>query len=538
MFRQNLIVFLILTAIGFFAYKDCLNIFIPADNYSQLFTYSKGFVSGMNENIHNGSPYFVTFPLLYLLYQLFGASPVCWVITSTLLHVVTSFVIFLIARKLIGLFFHKQETVIAFFSALVFLISPYQTENVLWAPLCLRTLHALVTFAGFYFFILYLSNPSLKKLIGIHLLFVIGIFSYEFTLICPLIYVVLYMLFKMTNKTPVSIKHFFTQTITVQLFFIVIYFIACKILSGHWLWHSGTMETFAQSTNYPKTFLKYLAKFFVFYRYLPFENSDSLLREFFNNYFKSGLLLITLIVFFLYIFTKVVKRNKEIGYFLLAMFTCFTISLLPVLPLDSSFLKYIYPDRYGYMASAFFYVFLVSSLFFFLKKLAFPVVIGYSVLSWLLLMQTTAVWNSANEYCNKLIQNFKPFLQYDNVFVLNTPAYYKGVVAFRSGFPESIYLLYDKYTQEKIQVISGTYQESWMDTLRSVKISGNTIEVVGPEKHTPHFCTDGWARSYETKEYKVVFDPTGCSYRLTFKQDIPLNSAFIYTSNGIWKKAE
>ena len=186
----------------------------------------------------------------------------------------------------------------------------------------------------------------------------------------------------------------------------------------------------------------------------------------------------------------------------------------------------------------FFSSFLLHQFFFFLKKIALPVLIGYCVLSWVLLMQTISVWNSANEYCNKLIENYKPFLQYDHVFVLNVPSFYKGVAAFRSSFPEAIYMRCDGSPPEKIQAISGAYQESFDDTLTSVKISGNRVEVVGPKKSTPHFCIDGWAKSYETEEYKVVFDSTRCSYLLIFKQDIPPNSAFIYTSNGIWKKAE
>jgi hypothetical protein len=537
--KEKIFVFLSLTILGFLAYRNCLNIFIPGDNYSHLFIFEKGFVAGFNESAHFSAPYFVGLPLLQFLYKLFGMSPACWIITSVLLHAVNAFMVFLIARQLIALFFHRQETAIAFFSALVFLISPYQTESVLWVPLCLRTLfHAFVTFTGFYFFILFLSTPSVKKLIIIHFLFLLGVFSYEFTFICPLIYIVLFLLFRMTGKTSVTLKHLLTRLIIIQLFFIVVFFVACKLWNGHWFWHGGTIESITQTTDYSKTFLKYLAKFFLFYRYLPLANADLLARTVFSNFYACALLLAAAVAVFAYVFRRLIKDNKESGYFLLAMFVCFTIALLPVLPLDSSFLKYIYPDRYGYLPSAFFYIFLVSAIYFLLKKIALPVLSGYCVLCWLLLTQTIAAWNSTNEYCNRLIQNYKPFLQYDNVFVLNVPSYYKGVAAFRSAFPETIFMKYDKYPIEKIHVIAGAYQESWTDTLKSVKKWGNTIEVAGPEKRTPHFCIGGWAKSYETKEYKVVFDSTGCSYLLTFKQDIPQNSALIYTSNGAWKKVE
>src|ERR1035437_6392595 len=399
MSRQNIIVFFILTAIGFFAYKYCLNIFIPGDHYSQLYFAEKGFVAGFYESSRSAAPYFVGYPLLYFCYKLFGVSPFCWLTASVFLHILNAFIVFLLAKQLVKLFSFQHETLIAFFSALIFLISPYQTENVIWVAITLRLpFHAFVTLAGFYFFILFLSTPSVKKIIIIHFLFLLGIFSSEFTLICPLIYIVLYLLFKMTNKTSVSVKHFFTRIITVQFIFIAIFFLVCKLWSGHWFWHGGTAENITQTTDYAKTFLKYLAKFFLFYRYLPLANADLFVRNIFESFYMRCLLLVSVSAFFIYVFKRLIKDNKEIGYFLLAMFVCFMIALLPVLPLDSSFLKYIYPDRYGYLASVFFYTFLVSAIYFLLKKYALPVLIGYCVLCWMLLMQTTPVWNSAKYY--------------------------------------------------------------------------------------------------------------------------------------------
>ena len=59
------------------------------------------------------------------------------------------------------------------------------------------------------------------------------------------------------------------------------------------------------------------------------------------------------------------------------------------------------------------------------------------------------------------------------------------------------------------------------------------------KKNTPYFSTDaGWAKSYQTDEYMVRFEPGGCGYTLTFKREIPTNSAFIWTSGSDWKKAD
>ena len=73
----------------------------------------------------------------------------------------------------------------------------------------------------------------------------------------------------------------------------------------------------------------------------------------------------------------------------------------------------------------------------------------------------------------------------------------------------------------KIHVIAGSYVETRADSLLSVRIKNDTIEVIGRQKKKPFFSYYGsWAYSYETDDYKVVFDSSGCSYFLQFKKKI------------------
>jgi len=540
--KSYLFVILFFIGMVFIAYRNCFSIFIPADNYSFLYGFETNGATAIMTDAQKGAPYLVAWTLLSLLYQLFGITPSGWMITAIAFHTLNSFLIFLIAKRLLKVFFSDAGFRMAFFPALLFLVSPYQTENVLWTAINIRWLfHACVTLAGIYFLINYLLNPSPKKTVAIHFLFLLGLFSYEFTFICPLIYLAIFALFRKLNKTELSLKIFFNQLILPQLFFIAGYFLVCKLSSGHWFWHAGAIEDIVQTSDYSKTLLKYFAKFFLFYRYLPSNDGQmgDLLEIISVNPRTTALLCFFVLAAIALFFWKLIKAKKEYGYFLSAMFACFIISLLPVLPLDSSFLKYIYPDRYGYLPSVFFYLFLTSSIFFLLRKIAVPALIGYAALCWILLMKTIPVWNSANDYCNRLIENYKPFLKYDKVYVLNIPAYYKGIAAFRSAFPEEVFFKHDKSPVEKIKIISGSYEHSPDDSLLSVKINDKTVEVKGVSKKTSYFSTDGgWAKSYDTDEYTVTFDSTGCSYLLLFKQEIPENSAFIYASNGSWKKVE
>jgi len=463
-----------------------------------------------------------------------------WIFTSILLHVLNSFLVYLITKRLLAVLQISKESIIAFFASLIFLISPYQTEDVLWVALSIRWLfHTFLMLAGLYLFISHLSNPSVKKIISIHVLFILALFSYELTFIFPILLAVIYFLFHYARKTNCTLIVLLKQFFFPQVALIIIYFFICKFFYGYWLWHVGPVSTFTQTTSYHETLLKYFAKFFLFYRYLQVDYFDNIFRGISANSIFTICLFISLIIGSALLFLKAIKNNSVTGYFLLCMFLSFIISLIPVLPLDSSFLSYIYPDRYGYLSSVFFYIFLVSAIVFLFKKISVSVLIGYSFLCWILLMKTIPVWNETNNYCNNLIQNFKPFLKYDKIYTLNIPAYYKGVAAFRTSFDVSVYMKLEKISLEKIQMISESYIESPADTLAFVKVTNNSVEVKGRKKKTPYFSTlGGWAKSYDTDEYKVTFDPTRCSYMLQFRKDIPPNSAFVYVSNGEWKKVE
>lgn len=535
MSRNGVLIFFTYIILAFIAYRSCFDILIPAENYSSLYLFEREGAAGIMSNIDQSAPYFVAYPVLYFLYQVFGINPSAWIVTALALHIFNAYLVFLVARQLMKLVLNEERIMIPFFAGLLFLISPYQTEEVLWA---LRWgFHSTLALAGILLTINHLAEPSRGKLFAIHLFFLLGIFSNELTLVCPLIYTVFFVLLRKLGRSPISIKSFLTHLILPQLIILSAYFLGCKLVMGHWFFHGGTLHEISQTTDYFKTLLKYFAKFILFYRYLSLDQLDELLRALSENRWiivLSAALVFIAAIAMLWRFTK---SNKEWGYFFIALLSCFIISLLPVLSLDSSFLNYIYPDRYGYLPSAFFYIFLALVAYSLSKKLTMPLLIGYSILCWIFLSQTISVWSATNDYCNSLTENYKPFQNFQRVYVLNVPTYYRGVAAFRSAFAETVYMKNNSPT-ENIRVISGCYQESDSDTVTAITFTGNSVSVSGPKKKTPYFSTSGgWARSYSTREYDVIFNPTGCAYTMVFKEKIPENSAFIYTSGGIWKKA-
>jgi hypothetical protein len=535
--KKNTQTFLLLLIVGFVSYYNCFSVFIPADNYSQFFLFDKGFLIGLYENCRGASIYFSGFTFFYLLYKLFQANSVAWISAGLLLHILNSFILYLIVKKNLQSVLTHANALPAFFAALLFLVSPYQAEMVLWTTLLRWQFHAFTFLACLYGLLIYLEAPTHKKLIPLHLLFALCIFSNETAFVLPLIAGLFFAYYFRVKITPLSIKKYGIEILLPQLGWMAAYFIISKLYLGNWLWHGGLPETIMSLSSVVKTALKYLAKFFLLYRYLPYGHWDGYARTVSENQVLIGGVGTLAFLVFSILFIKQMKNKNSHFHLPIILFTAFLMMLVPVLPLDSSFLSYYYPDRYGYLASAFFYSFLSLVLFRLFRAKYRLLVSAYALLNFFLLQKTNCVWIETSQYCHELVAHYRRYLSYDQVYVLNETSYYKGVPAFRAALPETIHYTYSNYNPTKIRIVSGAYQDSYSDSIVSVVVhqKENKVCVKSTPKSTPYFCTGGWARSYHNHEYEVVFNESGCEYELTFKDSIPANSVFIYSNKGCWK---
>lgn len=534
--KRNFLVFILLFSVGFFAYKDCFSVFIPADNYTEFIDFKDNIIVNFND-LQKSVLFVFSMFLIFSLFKVFGVNAACWISTAIVLHCINSFILYLIAKAFCKHIRFTNGVLISFTVALLFLISPYQTEVVLWAPTCTVMLFATAfLLASLLCLINYLESNKISQLLPAHLLFLLAVFSYESTLMMPGIVILIYILLKKIKATTTPFKQFIKTVLLPQCLILFSYLLLSKLILGKWLWHGGSIDVLLPFYSIAGTLLKYFAKFFLFYRYLPLHTLSIVLRDIYSNHLSIILLFGTTTFLAVVVFLYTVHKKNESGWILVIMFLCFLVALVPVLPLDSSFLKYIYPDRYGYLPSAFFYLFISLFAFSILKKLAAPVMLSYTLLCWVLLMQTLSAWNDVNLFCNKLITNYKPLLKYDQVYVLNIPGYYKGIAAFRSAFPETIYFKYGATNYKNIEPISTYYYESRADSIKSISIKDTVIEVIGQKKASPFFGTGGgWSKSYRTEKYAVKYSPDGSSYTVTFKDNLPAKAIFVYEKDGDWK---
>lgn len=539
-FRYLILPFYLLLA--FLAYREGLSVFIPADNYGMLYFYEKGNILAQTDLNDNATPQLLSAFLLYILYKIIGLSSAGWVSVSVLLHAVNAWLVFRITEK----WLERSTTkpfMASLFAALLFLLSPYQAETVLWTPTNISILLATFFFlSALLSWISWIRNGRSQTLWMSQLFFLAAVFSYEITLAWPAIATLIFIWFqfhKTSDHSTVFGKNTFEPLrsrlllpLLIQLLIIFSYFLSTRLIFGSWVLHSGGAEDFISETSPFLVLGKYFLKFIFLYRYSVPDAWDAWLRNTEQGGWLALLVLSGLAAVFYFILRK--KRTETIS--ILVLVGCFILSLAPVLMLDSSFLHYIYPDRYGYLGSAFFYMAIAAAGFFFLRPFFLPVLTGCTVLFILFLGPTVSAFQKTSDQCNRLLNDFRPLMKHEKIYVLSFPAYANGVAAFRTGFRPAVYLSHEPFELDRITIAAQHYQDSPADTIRSVHRSGDTIRVEGPVRPTPFFSTGGgWAKSFETEDIRAEFAEDGCSYRLTFNRTPPPDHVIVYSSGDTWK---
>jgi len=544
--RRNVFAFSLILVTGILVYRQTFSFnIILADSYDLLFYYQKYGLSGIQFNFFDPMLNPVSNILNFSLFQLIADNSSGWIFFAFSLHVLNSFLVYLISEKLVSNYIQNKSN--SFFVSILasgmFLLSPYQTEAVLWAPrqtdFVIATAFALTSI---YFMMCFFKTPITKYVLLLHLFYLLAILSFESPLPLPGIFVAYFLVLLMTGKTSITFIGFFKKILLPNIIIIVSYFLLSKIWLGTWIPHYGAKVHLNFSIQIlTDNIIKYLAKFFLFYRYLPASRHDFLQQIFFKD--TSNVVLAfsfwILVLSIVYFAIKMMLRIKlELKFMMVFLFLSFIFLLLPVINLDTSFLGAIISDRYGYLPSAVFYIFL-SFLFYFLFSRTWKIVSFLWILgSTILLLQTFPLWENSGDYCTRLTNNFKPYLATnENIYILNMPDNINWVLTARSGFASYIYLHFHSEIRPRSKIIATYYMSDETDSVVVLPISEKQFLVSGSRRKMK-FLNDGvWASSYKTSEFKVDFDKAISSYKLTFDSS-PVNPLYLYVSGDKWKQAK
>lgn len=534
-----LLIFFVFVIISFFAYRNCFDIDIPTDSYLLMLSFQKLGSGGILNNFHDIGMAPVSNTIIFILYKIIGTNSCWWILVSVIFHALNSFFIFLLGSSLFRQFGIKKNLLLGFIAAVLFLISPYQTEVLLWNPRMLNyTLATGFYILSFYFLTNYFFSGKRNHNFLFHIFFLLAIFSFESPLFFPLAIGFIYIFYRFAFAGIISTKKFFVAVFFPQWLMIAGYFLACRFWLGAWIVHYGASTHLLFSiplfvTNY----VKYFAKFFLFYRYLP-SGRGNLLHSMHININNSVVAIILFIIALALLSSAVYYffKKKRTEMFLCAMlFFTFCISLLPVINLDTTFVGGIISDRYGYLPSVAFYLLLVALVHLLFEKLEKIVFASLIILCFVLLSSTFPAWNDANKLTQGLVKNFEPYLNTNKkIYVLNLPDNKNWVLSFRGGFEEYYALKFQKNFNGNFNIIASFFETGNNDSVMVERKSENEFMVRSFDNGKRFLYSGLWAKSYSNDEYEVKFNEECSAYRLHFFSP-PANSLLVYCAGDKWR---
>ncbi len=529
------------------------SVFLFLTLFLYLPTIQAGFVTDVTSGIERiqGQPfsniiYSFGFPALnqlsvlgfYLLYTIFGLNGLPWYLIFCSLHAFNAFLSYIIFSRLFQQYKIKRAASISLIGALLFLLSPYQTEVLVWRA-CLNYL--LVTafiLLSLFSLIRYLETEKRTYHFGIHGCFLLALFTFELSLVLPLLAISFYTSWLWLNKRPQYFSRYFIKISLPQFGLMAGYFLLNKWMVGRWIGHYGAATHLKFSlTTMSNTLLKYSIKYLFFVRAYPHQYKVQIF-SFCDKYGGIILCLIVASSLFFSLYKKSINREKTAIYLLLG--AAFILTLLPVLNLYFYSLQHIENDRYGYLASLFGLMLLTFFLFQLPKFLRYILLTTYLTAAIFLLIQTNQIWKESTEVFYSLLADYR-WQDAENVVILNVPDNYQGAYLFRiigqkSGFQDALTYIHQKKVKGKIWEVTQYNMARTTDGVTVLKNKPNQLKVTFNQWGNWFWRNGiGVGPTHQRSIYTAHFK--GQYYLLDLKNP-PANTVYIYQDGKEWKEVE
>lgn len=282
------------------------------------------------------SYYRPTMTLSYILTWQISSSPWFFHLINLLYFLTVVFLVFILIKTL------TKNFILAFLTALIFLIHPVNSEVVNWIAAVPDVVYTIFILLSTIYFIKYRQNPESKNLLLVFLFYFLGIISKEPAVLLPVIFIYLDLFhFKITFNEIINSNKI--RPYLAVVFSLIIYFTMRKLVLGHF---GGVVNQYYGIFSLPDRiyafftlFTDYLLKLVKPFPLLLFYTYDKR-ADFFTPHFITSFIIV--LAFFVAFTFFLIKRKNLLALALLWIF----IFLFPVLVLVSSVGENIFTERY------------------------------------------------------------------------------------------------------------------------------------------------------------------------------------------------
>lgn len=476
----------------------------------------------------------------FLLWKSFGLNGIAWMFVFVTIHTAVAFLSFDIFENLFKTAEVTSAQYIAFAGSLLFAISPYQTEPLVWYACIHYLVSSFLLLLAFRFLLLYMDNWRVKYVVVFYVCFVFALFTLEISFAFPILLLVFLLFWQPQILEWKQRSHLIKIFVVPPFLLLGGYFLLSSILRGSAVGHYGA----AQHLNFSIPLLianlsKYTAKIFLLSQFTSYDYRSYLYLIFEKEKFCYLIFTGLLIAAGTFMFFN--KKMKDTYRVIFLLFSFFVIALLPILNLYFSYIVNIEGDRFTYFASAFAYQLVAVASIVIFRKFGLLIIAAMLFFNAKFLYMNTESWKNSSAINHSLTSNFKWF-DAPKIYLLNLPDNFKGAYVFRTfapdnSFAETMTLQGKREVEHRtIQVLSYN-MNTLSDSVVVEKISPSELKVTFAQGGNWWWNNGIGASNYSTEDYSIKIDEWSSSYLLKLKKKEP-NAVYLYQCGGHWRELE
>ncbi len=474
--------------------------------------------------------------LMFGLYQLFQVNGWGWYLAFSIMHGLNGWLMFLLFKKLLVRQKISSAALIAIVASLLFLLSPYAAEVLVWRVCFHYIVSGFLILSILLLAIRYFETSDSRWVLWAQFLFVLSLFTLEMALVTPLLIIAIVLWWHSGNELN-RMRSKIARLIIPQFVLIGFYFCLNKLVIHDWMGHYGSdVHLHFKLADVLSNYFHYAMKYLFFSRYLDYAVEKEIfgLTEGIAGIAVFSVIFLLLFILFIIFYKRLPVRIQSAG----CCWILFSVALIPIITLYMVTLLHGENDRYGYIASMFFWMIIILLISSLPKKIFYPLSTALIVISILLSIKMVGWWEASSKIYYSLLQDFRWYGR-DQVIVLNIPDNYQGLYLYRiyndpSALKEGLELIRgNPYTGDMHDVVNF----NMMTPQDSVSIRQDSANSV-----TLHFAQYGnwWWRNgigasdYENDIYSVHFDG---DCHIHFKNLLP-DHVIIYQAGDKWREFE
>jgi hypothetical protein len=448
-FASYILLFVYLFCLLIIVFKNSIGNFFVADDFTWLKWAASSVISNIPGYFTDSQNFFyrpIDKTLIFFLYTLFSFSPNGYHIFILLLHLFMTFGVYILTMQI------AKKKLIAFISALIFLVLPAHSENVYWFSTISVTLSSLLIIFTCIFYIHFRNRKSILAYLIALILGILAFLTYEIAIVIPFLLILIDITFFKLHKNPKMLLAHIPFIALLPLYYLI----------------RNLTHTFSGGGDYSYNYLHIIpnilgnlfgyAGLFLFGQsflsiYDPLRSS---LRENIPLFAIIAILILTILILILKVYgKKLIKIHNNNTKVILFGLLFAAISLLPYLPLGN-----IAP-RYLYLASAGLCISLVLSLSF-IKKYSLIIFLSFifiiTAIYYQDLQKENNNWHKAGDISQNMLINFRDnyrTLKSDsNIYIVNPPMKLNNTWVFPVGISDSLWFVYRESSPAIYQVQS------------------------------------------------------------------------------------